>query len=381
MYDSSMTATPAATTSTWPEDALRLNAICPYYTMFPLDFPLRQLAEFPGATRVLDPFCGRGTTLYAARLAGLPATGIDINPVAAAIAQAKLVHVTPGAVTSLAARLLAQGSASEAPEGEFWRWCFEQETLTEIVTLRSALMKIDTPAAAMLRAVMLGILHGPRNKGVPSYLSNQMPRTYASKPAYAVRFWQERELKPVRVPTLEVVERRASRLLAAVPKSSGGKVHLGDSARTLGTLRQRFDLVVTSPPYYGMRTYVADQWLRSWFLGGPPDVPYGSHGQIARQPSQDAFIDALSAVWAATARRCRPGARLAVRFGALPSVRTDPEQMLRASLRRAKAGWIVKDVRVAGVPSKRTRQAEQFGKAGSAIDEVDITAELIGLAH
>jgi hypothetical protein len=27
----------------WPEDWLRLNAVCPYYTMFPLDFPLGQL--------------------------------------------------------------------------------------------------------------------------------------------------------------------------------------------------------------------------------------------------------------------------------------------------------------------------------------------------
>ena len=376
-----MTAKPTAPSPALSEDTLRLNAICPYYTMFPLDFPMRQLAEFPKATRVLDPFCGRGTTLYAARLAGLPSTGIDINPVAAAIAQAKLVQVTPAAVVRLAARLLEETRPGEAPEGEFWQWCFERETLAEIVALRGALMELETPTAAMLRAVMLGILHGPRNKGVPSYLSNQMPRTYASKPAYAVRFWQKREMEPVRVPTLEVIGRRAAHLLSATPRACGGRVYLGDSAHTLDSLHQRFDLVITSPPYYGMRTYVADQWLRSWFLGGPPEVPYGSEGQIARQPSQDAFIEALAEVWAATARRCRRGARLAVRFGALPSVQTDPAEMLRDSLRRAKSGWIIKDVSIAGIPPKRTRQAEQFGKAGSAIDEVDITAELIGVAR
>jgi hypothetical protein len=148
---------------------------------------------------------------------------------------------------------------------------------------------------------------------------------------------------------------------------------------TLESLCQRFDLVVTSPPYYGMRTYVADQWLRSWFLGGPAEVPYGTHGQIARQPNQEAFTQALAEVWAATARRCRRGARLAIRFGALPSARTDPEKLLLASLKKARAGWIVKEVRQAGTPPKRTRQAEQFGKAGSAINEVDVVAELIGL--
>ncbi|MFA1541650.1 hypothetical protein [Actinomadura monticuli] len=376
-----MTATAATSSLKWPEDALRLNAVCPYYTMFPLDFPLQQLEALPEATRMLDPFCGRGTTLYAARLARLPSVGIDINPVAAAIARAKLIKVTPGSVVRLARQILSDGFRGEMPDGEFWRLCFEQETLRELVTLREALLEMSTPTAAMLRAVMLGILHGPRNKGVPSYLSNQMPRTYASKPAYAVKFWTEREMEPVRVPALEVIERRAQRLLHAAPPAHGGRVYLGDSVETLNGLRQKFDLVVTSPPYYGMRTYVADQWLRSWFLGGSPEVPYGTTGQIARQPNQEAFIQALAEVWAATARRCHEGARLAIRFGALPSARTDPEEMLLASVKESRAGWVIKEVRQAGTPAKRNRQAEQFGKAGSAIDEIDLVAELVGLAR
>ncbi|MFI0714068.1 site-specific DNA-methyltransferase [Streptomyces inhibens] len=376
-----MTVTAATLPTSWPEDALRLNAVCPYYTMFPLGFPLQQLAAHAAATRVLDPFCGRGTTLYAARLAGLPSVGIDINPVAAAIAQAKLIQVTPGAVVRLARQILDGGMRGAVPEGDFWQWCFERETLRELVTLRESLLEMTTPTAAMLRAVMLGILHGPRNKNLPSYLSNQMPRTYASKPAYAVKFWAKRDMEPVRVPALEVIERRAKRLLDAAPLAHGGKVYLGDSVETLNSLRQKFDLVITSPPYYGMRTYVADQWLRSWFLGGLPEVPYGTHGQIARQPNQEAFIQALAEVWAASARRCNQGARLAIRFGALPSARTDPEQMLLASVRESKAGWVVKEVRQAGTPTKRNRQAEQFGKAGSAIDEIDLVAELVGLPH
>jgi hypothetical protein len=62
-----------------------LNALCPYYTMYPLDFPLRVLANrIRPQEWVLDPFCGRGTTNFAARLVGLSSVGIDSSPIAVA---------------------------------------------------------------------------------------------------------------------------------------------------------------------------------------------------------------------------------------------------------------------------------------------------------
>jgi hypothetical protein len=227
---------------------------------------------------------------------------------------------------------------------------------------------------------MLGLLHGPRNKGLPSYQSNQMPRTYAPKPDYAVRFWREHDLAPVRVNMLNLVRRRAYHLLDDSPPRITGRVLLGDAVTVVKGLRQRFDLVITSPPYYGMRTYVADQWLRNWFVGGVPEVPYGTHGQLARQRNQEAFVAALAEVWRVVARKCDPGARLAIRFGALPSSSVTPEKLLTASLHAAKAGWIVTDVRPAGIPTRSRRQAAQFNggrtSVGHAVSEVDVLAEL-----
>ena len=366
----------------WSEDWLRLNAVCPYYTMFPLDFPLGQLKLYPDARRVLDPFCGRGTTLYAARLTGRQAVGIDLNPVAAAIARAKTLQATPAAVVRLARRILRDADEVELPEGEFWEWGFHPHTLRELVALREGLRaRADIPTAQMLCALLLGVLHGPRNKGVPSYLSNQMPRTYASKPAYAVRYWRKHDLSPVRVDTVDVVRRRAERVLKDCPPRTPGRVMLGDAAHSVKALRQRFDLVITSPPYYGMRTYVADQWLRNWFVGGPPVVPYGSTGQVARQPSQAAFVSALAEVWRAAANRCVPESRLVIRFGALPSTKVSPEKLIVGSLREAGVGWFVRDVCPVGIPSRHRRQAEQFNSSdrvvGHAVDEVDVMAELV----
>ena len=168
----------------------RLNAVCPYFTMFPLEFPLGVLTESQAGQWVLDPFCGRGTTLFAARLCGLGTVGIDVNPVATALAAAKLVQVGAETVIRRCRGLLRSGfEATEVPEGDFWESCFHPDTLADICRLREQLLGVPAePSVVALRALMLGILHGPLRKGVPTYLSNQMPRTYATKPAAAVRF-------------------------------------------------------------------------------------------------------------------------------------------------------------------------------------------------
>jgi len=105
----------------FPAEMLRLNGICPYFSMFPLDFPLAHLSQAGPGEWVLDPFCGRGTTNYAARLLGLPSVGVDRCRVAVTIAAAKMVHVTPEEVTALCARIL-QGGADpvDVPTGPFW---------------------------------------------------------------------------------------------------------------------------------------------------------------------------------------------------------------------------------------------------------------------
>lgn len=81
-----------------------LNTIAPYYTMFRPEFPLSALSTARGW--VLDPFCGRGTTNFAARVLGLPPVGVDLSPVAVAIASAKMSDAEPNDVTGLAQRLI-----------------------------------------------------------------------------------------------------------------------------------------------------------------------------------------------------------------------------------------------------------------------------------
>ena len=139
-------------------------------------------------------------------------------------------------------------------------------------------------ARKALRAIILGALHGPWPKLRPSYYSNQSPRTYAPKPRYAVNYWKTRNLVPPPVDALEIIHARVQRYYASETTRTVGRIFAGDSRdKTLYgqlTSEHAIRLVITSPPYYGMNTYLPDQWLRSWFLGGPAQVDYSTEGQI-----------------------------------------------------------------------------------------------------
>ncbi|MDI1481426.1 hypothetical protein QHF84_32705 [Polyangium sp. y55x31] len=356
----------------------RLNAICPYFTMFPLSVPVKQLAGVASDAWVLDPFCGRGSTNYAARLLGLRSVGVDSNPVATAIAEGKLVDVSADDVETACAEILAGDTAATIPEGDFWALCYHPKTLAELCRLRSALLNdCRSPERKALRALILGILHGPRNKGAPGYLSNQMPRTYAAKPDYAIRFWTKNGLKPTYVDLLALVRRKARHYFASTPAGVPFRVYCEDS-RTLklATLEARFSVVVTSPPYFGMRTYVPDQWLRYWFMGGPPTTTYRQPSQLSHGSAIE-FAEQLATVWTNVARACMPGARMMIRFGGIHDRRARPKDIMLDALHGTRCKLRILTVRSAGLSSRGKRQADQFKRTlRTPIEELDFYVRL-----
>jgi len=357
-----------------------LNAICPYFTMFPLDFPKRVLDRYAKkGQRVLDPFCGRGTTNFAARLAGLESVGIDSSPVAIAVTKAKLIRCRPEKIVAEARSILAQGSLPDAPQGTFWRLAFHPAVLRDLCKLRNSLLvNCNSPERIALRAIMLGALHGPLQKSSPAYFSNQCPRTYAPKPAYAVKYWKYRNMLPPVLDVVKLIRTRATRYFAqSAPKAYGNAV-LGDSrdpvAFKLATDRQKFDWVITSPPYYGMRTYIPDQWLRNWFVGGPGYVDYTNAGQI-NHISPDVFIQQLSQVWQNVAGACRVGARLVIRFGGIRDRKANPLDLIKRSL--CETPWKLVTRCDAGTSHRGKRQADSFLRSKSKpIVEYDLWATI-----
>jgi hypothetical protein len=356
-----------------------LNAICPYYTMYPLDFPLNILKRHGKRGEwVVDPFCGRGTTNFAARLLGMPSVGVDSNPVAAALAKAKLVYATPGRVHASAKAILAAAKEPEViPRGPFWRLAFHPRTLTQLCQFRGALLEdCNSSTRILLRAILLGALHGPRPKGKPSYFSNQSPRTFAPKPKYAVKFWTARGMRPDEVDVLAIIKDRADRYLATPPPDVEGMVHLADS-RQRDTFRDapKVRWIVTSPPYYGMRTYLPDQWLRNWFLGGPDYVEYAQPKEQLEHTGADHFASEMSLVWSNLRSRSTSLTKLVVRFGGIHDRDAEPMAVLRNSL--TQSGWRIRTSRSVPDAEAGRRQVRQFhAEPRKSIAEHDVYCEL-----
>ncbi|WP_338832658.1 DNA methyltransferase [Bradyrhizobium sp. 27S5] len=356
------------------------NAICPYYTMFPLEYPMKIIRKHREDDPVIvDPFCGRGTTLYAARRLGFTSFGFDTSPIAAAIAQAKLASARLDDIVSLGRDLVSTPS-SKMPDTQFFKRAFSSKTLKQLCRLREGLLAESRPTheSAILRAAALGCLHGPLVGGdSPSYFSNQMPRTFSSKPAYSLKFWREREMLPPDVDIMDVIKKKLARIsdLSSDPFGRLSNVKCSD-ARIAASYRniQDASLVITSPPYYGMRTYVQDQWLRMWFLGGSEDVDYSVDDQICHS-GHDAFVTDLAKVWKNLSKHCQDGAHLYVRFGTLASAKSDAKVLMRRSIEEC-GEWKLLSVRSADTAHAGKRQADYMGQDSTAADEFDFHAIL-----
>ena len=263
------------------------------------------------------------------------------------------------------------------PDGEFWEWAFDANVLYTLCRLREGLMtRCDSDSRKALRAILLGALHGPLGKTRQSYFSNQSQRTYAPKPAYAVRFWRSNELRPPSVDVIEIIKYRACRYYDGLSEIATGMIIQGDSRLSTTYLQLANELkvswILTSPPYYGMRTYLPDQWLRLWFVGGSANVDYSMNGQI-EHTSPGIFANQLKQVWQNTGSLCKSGARLIIRFGAINDRKVEPLPILKESLKDT--GWRIQTRKSAGYASEGRRQALHISKASKrALEEYDIWA-------
>ena len=142
---------------------------------------------------------------------------------------------------------------------------------------------------------------------------------------------------------MHLIEIRAKRFYTQENSAAIGSIYQGDSQSSaiFSQIKnhQQVSWVITSPPYYGMRTYIPDQWLRAWFLGGKSDVDYSAEGQISHNSPQS-FAAGLRQVWQNAAQVSTKNAQLIIRFGGINDRKVDPLSIIEHFLQNS--SWKIK---------------------------------------
>jgi len=190
------------------------------------------------ALSVLDPFCGVGTTLLAAKERKIESEGVDASTLAAFVSKAKTDDYSQsdieGALAFLGKRLDYAGADEGAWEFELFppRAAFPRRNLIEIMALRRAIEEEEGRARNLLLLALLSIL--PQSSII-------------MKDGGVLKIDKRKRALPAR----EIFRRKVKRMardLEGRPQGFAPRVFLGD-ARALDSPAEEADAVITSPPY------------------------------------------------------------------------------------------------------------------------------------
>lgn len=224
----------------------------------------------PGPCRVLDPFVGSGTVMTEALVRDLNFTGVDINPLAALVCEAKAAIDAGADVEGAAQTVLSalRRDVCEAIEVEFpgrTKW-FDDESAVKFSILRRAIVQVEDKGA---RKVMWTVF-----AETVRLCSNSRTSTYKLHiRAPGDRVAADRVLQTfetnLRQSLVRVREYRA--LIEARGDKRPSVRIICDDARKAALEWPAADhqLLVTSPPYgdnqttipYGQFSYLAMRWI------------------------------------------------------------------------------------------------------------------------
>jgi hypothetical protein len=219
------------------------------------------------ASRVFDPFCGSGTTLVESAIRGVEAIGIDMNPLAVFISNAKL-----RALATPAERIQSELSAAMKGFGD--SLAYEQLVLLEPDDRQSYLGAWFTPdVLATLEALRKSITENAvGTKQILLALASDLLRDYSLQEPSDLRIRRRTSPLPT-LPFIEAFKSKARKFIGGLAASqraiglikTASKGIKGDSKSTgdvMGSLSGKAaDIVITSPPYATALPYIDTQRL------------------------------------------------------------------------------------------------------------------------
>jgi len=271
---------------------------------------------------VLDPFCGSGTVVLEAYLAGRPAVGVDLNPLALRIAEVKTDRRVAASRARFLERVTAAATASEArvrarvavraplsPAEARW---YDPHVLKELAGLREEIVACTEERDRRAMEVVLS--------SIVVKFSRQRADTDEREVQKRIRKGLVTEFF-VRKAN-ELVERWEALEASLPPDARPPRLVLGDALelrRVLGK-RLRTDLIISSPPYGGTYDYDRHHARRLPWLGLDASEltrrEIGARRRLGEAPDAAARWDAeLRAMLASMQRLVREGGLVVLLVG------------------------------------------------------------------
>jgi hypothetical protein len=213
---------------------------------------------------VHDPFCGGGTVLVEARLAGRECSGTDLSPIATLVSHARTAAAEHAVAMRALSRHLAEAARRrvdvEVPE-LCVRW-YEPHVAQELGRLRDGIKAVEPgPVQDLLRALLSSII--VKSSFRESDTRNTRTPHHRPPGTTAILFHKK--------------ARELARLLEAMPPGPAPRIRLADARKVGPPPGTR--LVLTSPPYPGVYDYLPMQQLRyAWLEIDPSPLMGGELG-------------------------------------------------------------------------------------------------------
>ena len=219
-----------------------------------------------GATRLLDPFCGSGAILVAANRAGIPVTGVDLNPVAALFSRAKLKGFSAKRASELASRVVSLARSTNKLLPINWEakdYWFTGNTLEKFERLRLAAKHLRLQTSNEGMAVLLSLCLSVR---LCSRADQRSPKPFISKEAIRTR--RGRHFDPYR--TLLDLLQDLGKAYGTSHAATSPRFFLGDLASDASLPKRlgKHSHVITSPPYINAQDYFRNFKLELYVLEG-----------------------------------------------------------------------------------------------------------------
>lgn len=305
---------------------------------------------------VIDPFAGAGTIPFEAVVRQRRVIGGDISPYAQILSKAKLAPPS-----SLKAALkLAQAALLEAREAptpdlrsvpQWVRKFFHPDTLKEALQFASVARRSGNE---YLMACLLGILHHQR----PGFLS------YPS--SHLVPYLRDKKYPKSIFPELYQYRELESRLLSKIKRSYKRFINPPRGAYKFHKtpvqdlrLPNRFDALITSPPYMNALDYGRDNRLRLWFID--PELTDKVDNQVTRR--RQAFIEAITTLATKIELGLKSGGYCVFVVGEELNRRTTthPSELVMSILREKAPSVKLKEIITDDIPDVRRTRRECRG--------------------